>query len=150
MTRAGIKTSARASPLGLLAAVSDVLGAVQAGLDYSTTKIRTATTREEIALREKKLMVKRDELKEAVSLAARELGLQQVPQDLARRLIDLAAGLVQDATGWLYALLEEDIPDREQLERVQEMLEDAWEQLSASLIGWKELGGKSNGQNQSA
>lgn len=149
MARAGVgtasKAATRASPMGVLAAVSDVLGAVQAGLDYSATKVRTSAAREEIVLLEQRLVQERDALKEEAALANREFELHRGRLEPARRLVDLAAKLVQDATEWLSLLLEEDIPDREELEYVQEMLEEAWEQLGTALTGWKELGGVPHG-----
>lgn len=149
MVRAGggtaSKTATRTIPMGVLAAVSDVLGAVQAGLDYRATKVRTRAAREEIVLLEQQLVQQRDALKEEATLANREFELHRGRLEPARRLVDLAAKLVQDATGWLSLLLEEDIPDREELEDVQEMLEDAWEQLGIALTGWKELGGVPHG-----
>ncbi|OYQ36845.1 hypothetical protein CHU95_03495 [Niveispirillum lacus] len=79
------------------------------------------------------------------ALIQRESELHRGRLDPARRLVDLAARLMQDATVWLGLLLEEDIPNREGLENVQEMLDDAWEQLGTALAGWKELGGIPHG-----
>lgn len=145
MARAGVgmasKMTNRAGPTGVLEAVSEVLGAVQAGLDYSATKVRTTAMREEIALLEQQLVQKRDALREEAALVKRELELHRNRIEPARRLVDLAAKLVQNVTAWLTLLLEADIPDREELENVQEMLDDAWEQLGTVLTGWKELGG---------
>lgn len=139
------KTATRAIPTDVLGAVSALLGAVQAGLDYSATKVRTRAAREEIVLLERQLVQQRDALKEEAKLANREFELHRGSLEPARRLVDLAANLVQDASMWLSLLLEEDIPDREELENVQEMLEDAWEQLGIALTGWKDLGGVPHG-----
>lgn len=139
------KSATRAIPMGVLGAVSDVLGVVQAGLDYSAMKVRTPASREEIVLLERQLVQQRDALKEEATLANREFELHRGRLEPARLLVDLAAKLVQDATVWLSILLEEDIPDREELEKVHEMLEDAWEQLGIALTGWKELGGVPHG-----
>lgn len=94
---------------------------------------------------EQQLVQKRDALKEEATLANREFELHRGRVEPARRLVDLAAKLVQDATVWLSLLLEQDIPDRVELENVQEMLDDAWEQLGIALTGWKEIGGTPHG-----
>ncbi len=148
MAKAGVETTSRmatrSGPTEVLEAVSDVLGAIQAGLDYSAMQARNAAVHEEIMLLEQKLVQERKALEEEAALVKREFELHRDRLNPARRLVDLAARLVQDATAWLGLLLEADIPNREELENVQEMLDDAWEQLGNVLTGWKELGGVSH------